>query len=175
MPTLQQNTAEAAPIDSSRRIIFIVVGAITLLLLSGIVYLMTRPDTGGGVAKEQHLENALRAGTPDFEKYKVLAKLDEPDATEGVRAIGDIVMTLHTTARNFTGRAISGLEVHAAVVDPANKPIKERTAIVVPNGATGLTELAPNKTLPIFLTLEGFSKADVRANIKMEVTAISFK
>lgn len=168
-----QNTDKVAA-DASRRTIFIVVGIATLLVLGGIIYLMSRPGTGG-TAGEGRIEGALRVGSPDFEKYRSLIRTDDPDATEGTRAIGDIVMTLHTTARNFTGRAINGLEVRAAVVDLSGKPIKERTVVVVPNRTTNLTELLPNKTLPVFITLEGFSKSDVRANIKMEVTAVKFK
>ncbi len=162
-------------VDASRRKVFIAVGIATLLILGGMIYLMSRPETGGTAAGGQRLEGALRVGLPDFEKYRPLIRTDDPDATEGTRAIGDIVMTLHTTARNFTGRTIDGLEVRAAVVDLSGKPIKERTVVVVPNRASGLTELQPNKTLPVFITLEGFSKSDVRANIKMEVTGIKFK
>ncbi len=174
MSYTQQGDDKVA-VDASRRTIFIVVGLATLLILGGIIYLMSRPDTGGTAAGGQRLEGALRAGSPDFEKYRPLLRTDDPDATEGTRAIGDIVMTLHTTARNFTGRTINGLEVRAAVVDLSGKPIKERTVVVVPNRSTGLTELQPNKTLPVFITLEGFSKSDVRANIKMEVTALKLK
>ncbi len=172
--SVTQQSDDKVAIDTSRRTIFIVVGLATLLVLGGMIYLMSRPDTVG-TAGGQRLEGALRVGSPDFEKYKPLIRTDDPDATEGTRAIGDIVMTLHTTARNFTGRTINGLEVRAAVVDLSGKSIKERTVVVVPNRSTGLTELDPNKTLPVFVTLEGFSKSDVRANIKMEVTAIKFK
>ncbi len=170
-----QQSDDKVVADASRRTIFIVVGVATLLILCVIIYLMSRPDAGGTAAGGQRLEGALRVGSPDFEKYRPLIRTDDPDATEGTRAIGDIVMTLHTTARNFTGRTINGLEVRAAVVDLSGKSIKERTVVVVPNRSTGLTELQPNKTLPVFVTLEGFSKSDVRANIKMEVTALKFK
>jgi hypothetical protein len=104
-----------------------------------------------------------------------LIGVDEPEADEGSRVVGDIVMTLRTTVRNFTGRIISGLEMRAAVVDLEGKPIKERYVIVVPNSAKSVTELENNKTLPVSVTIEGFSKSDIRANIQMEVTGIKFK
>jgi hypothetical protein len=81
-------------------------------------------------------------------------------------------MTLHSTARNFTGKTLNGLEVHAAVVDLAGKPVKERTVVIIPNRQP---ELEPNKTLPISVTLEGMKDSDVRADIKMEVTGFRFK
>jgi len=119
------------------------------------------------------LDNAIRAGSPDFEKYKKLIPLDDPEADESPRALGDIVMTLHTTARNFTGRTIIGLEVHAAVVDHQNQPVKERTVVVIP--LPDREELEPNKTMFVGVRLEGMTETDDRANIKMEVTGFRFK
>lgn len=160
--------------DDSRRIIYIVVGIISVVLIAGLAYWMTRPGTNTG-SGPQRLEGALRPGAPEFEQYKSKIVLDKPEATEASRPIGDIVMTLSTTARNFTGRTISGLEIYAAVVDLQGKPVKERTMIVVPNRRTGQAELDPNQTLLVPIMLEGMSKEDDRANIKMEVAAIKFK
>jgi hypothetical protein len=98
--------------------------------------------------------------------------LDDPEATEAKRALGDIVMSLQTTVRNFTGKTLNGLEIRAAVVDYEGKPIKQRTVVVVP---TRQPELAPNKTMPVSVMLEGMSDQDARANIKMEVTGFKFK
>ena len=160
--------------DDSRRVIFIVVGIVSVVLIAGLAYWMTRPGTQTS-SGPQRLEGALRPGTPEFEQYKSKIVLDKPEATEASRPIGDIVMTLTTTARNFTGRTISGLEIYAAVVDLQGKPVKERTMIVIPSRRTGQAELEPNQTLEVPIMLEGMSKQDDRANIKMEVAAIRFK
>jgi hypothetical protein len=167
--TLQNNRDEA---NGSRRALFLIIGVVSLLLIGGVIYLATRPSTGGGTAGEPRLEGAIRAGTPEFEQYHERIPLDGLEATEATRAIGDIVMTLKATARNFTGRTINGLEVHAAVVDSQGKPVKERTVIVIP---TRQPELEPNKTMDVPVMLEGMKKEDDRANIKMEVTAVKFK
>ncbi|MFN2455339.1 MAG: hypothetical protein ABR577_14080 [Pyrinomonadaceae bacterium] len=169
MSTTEPN---AVAVDSSRRTIFIIVGGIGIVLFAGLFYLMSRPDRSGAGVGTLRLEGALRAGSPDFEKYVGLVKVDAPEATEGTRAIGDIVMTLTTTVRNFSGRTISGLEMRAAVVDLAGKPVKERTVIVIPGRQPALE---PNKTINVPVMLEGFSKTDTRANIKMEVTGLLFK
>jgi len=57
-------------------------------------------------------------------------------------------------------------------VDYEGKPVKQRTVVVVP---TKVPELAPNKTLPVAVTLDGMTDTDARANIKMEVTGFKFK
>lgn len=158
---------------STLKTIYIVVAVISVLLVGGVIYIAKKPAAPG--AQQAKLENALRPGSPDFEKYKALITVDKPEATEGVRGIGDVVMRLTTTVRNFTGKTIDGLEMRAAVVDIQGNTVKERTVIVVPNPATSVEELEPNKTLAVPITLEGMSKDADRANIKMEVTAIRIK
>lgn len=159
------------------RLPFIVAAVAAVLLIVGLVYYQrTRPAQAPYAGPpQQRLEGALRAGSPEFEQAMKLVGVDEPEADEGSRVVGDIVMTLRTTVRNFTGRTLSGVEMRAAVVDLEGKPIKERYVIVVPNTAKNVTELEPNKTLPVSVTIEGFGKSDVRANIKMEVTGLKFK
>lgn len=170
MSPTEQDVAEK---DGTLKTIYIAVGLISLLLVGGLIYLAKRPAaTGDGQPK---LEGALRPGSTDFEKYKALIVVDNPEATEGARAIGDMVMTLSATVRNFTGKTINGLEVRGSVVDMQGAPVKERNVILIPNTYSGMTELDHNKTLPVKINLEGMSKESDRANIKIEVTAIRFK
>src|ERR1044072_8596842 len=86
-----------------------------------------------------------RAGGADFEKYRTLIKIDDIEATESARAVGDIVMTLFGTVRNFTGRTLNGLELRVAVVDLEGKPVKERTLLVIPNQKQELENNQPMK------------------------------
>jgi hypothetical protein len=159
------------PKDKSPRAIIIAVAVVAAVLIGGVFYVLMRkamPDS-----PPLRLENAIRAGSPDFEKYKKLIVLDDKKADESPRALGDIVMTLQATARNFTGRTIIGLEVHAAVVDHQNQPVKERTVVVIP--LPDREELEPNKTMFVGVRLEGMTESDDRADTKMEVTAFRFK
>ncbi len=126
----------------------------------------------GGGAQQQGAPQLIRAGSQDFEKYQQLIKIDDLEADESARPIGDIVMTLRATVRNFTGRTLSGLEVRAAVVDLGGKPVKERMVLLIP---TRQPELENNQNMKAQVLLEGINKNDTRANIKMEVTGFSFK
>jgi len=159
------------PEDKSARTIIIVVALVAAVLIGGVFYVLMRKSMRD--TPPLRLENAIRAGSPDFEKYKKLIALDDPEADESPRALGDIVMTLHTTARNFTGRTITGLEVRAAVVDHQNQPVKERTVVVIP--LADRDSLDSNKTMFVGVRLEGMTESDDRANIRMEVTAFRFK
>lgn len=126
----------------------------------------------GQKTQQNSLPPLVRADSPDFEKYQSLIKIDGLEADEATRPIGDIVMTLRATVRNFTGRTLNGLEVHAAVVDLDGKPVKERNVMIIPGRQT---ELDNNKTMAAQVLLEGIGKNATRANIKMEVTGFSFK
>ena len=158
------------PEEKSRRTLIIFVAAFAAAFIAAFFYLLLR-NTATPTAPPT-LAGAIRAGTPDWEKYSKLIALDQPEADEAKRALGDTVMTLHTTARNFTGRTLTGLEMHAAVVDHDGKPVKERTLVVIP---ARQSELEPNKTMKVSVMLEGFTDNDDRANIKMEVTGFTLR
>ncbi len=167
--------------DGPRRTIFIIAGAVAVLLAVGlIVFLKTRPEPQvPGTAPDPKLEGGLRAGSPDFDQARDMIKLDEPIADYANSLAGDVEMRLATTVRNFTGRTINGLEMRGAVTDLDGKLIKERTKIVIPSGS--LTELENNGTARVPLAIPGFrgdDKAKIeagQATIKMEVTAVKFK
>jgi hypothetical protein len=158
--------------EDSRRKLIIVVAIIAALVIAVFFYFLMRASSSGGNV-DPVLEGAIRAGTPEWEQDYSKIVLDEPEADEAKRALGDIVMNLQTTVRNFTGRTLSGLEVRAAVVDHQGKAVKERTLVVVPSNRQ--RELESNKTMVVAVRLDGMKDTDDRANIKMEVTGFKFK
>jgi hypothetical protein len=156
--------------EKSRRKLIIFVAAFAAAFIAGFFYLLLRSTTAP--IAPPTLAGAIRAGSPDFEKYSKRIVLDEQEADEARRALGDIVMTLHTTVRNFTGHTVSGLEIHGSVVDHDGKAIKEITVVVIPGR---LPELDPNKTMKASVLLEGFTDSDDRANFKMDVTGFTLR
>jgi len=158
------------PEDTSHRTLIIVVAVIAAVVIGGFFYLLFRRALAPTAPPT--LAGATRPGSPDWEKYSKLIARDDPEADVAKRALGDTVMTLHTTVRNFTGRTITGLEVRAAVVDHDGKPVKERTVVVIPGRQT---ELEPNKTMKVSVMLEGLTDNDDRANIKMEIMGFTLK
>jgi hypothetical protein len=158
------------PEEKSRRTLIIFVAAFAAAFIAAFFYLLMR-NTAAPSAPPA-LTGAIRQGSSDFDKYKKLIALDEPVADEAKRALGDTVMTLQTTVRNFTGRTITGLEMYGAVVDHDGKAVKEKKLVIIPGRQT---ELEPNKTMKVGIVLEGFTDNDDRANIKMEVTGFTLK
>jgi hypothetical protein len=171
MSTIRANTEEA---DASRRKIFIGVAVATALVVAALVYWVTRP--GAAPEGPPRLEGAVRPDSPEFAQVRervVVEFVADQDAYESTRAVGDLVMTLRPKVRNFTGRTLSGLELKATIVDLEGNPIRERTVIAIPGA--GRTELENNRVAEIPIMLEGFTKNDVRANARVEVTAVRFK
>jgi len=157
--------------DDSRRKLIIVVAVIAALVIAVLFYFLLRAsNTGGSV--DPVLEGAIRVGSPEWERDHSKIVLDPPEADEAKRALGDIVMNLQTTVRNFTGRTLNGLEIRAAVVDHQGKAVKERTLMMIP---TRQPELGPNQTMVVAVRFEGMKDSDDRANIRMEVTGFKFK
>lgn len=168
MPAEHKDPAE----ERSRRKILIAVGIIALLFIGGFFYLLMRMSSRGPSPPE-HLEGAIRAGSPEFDGYRSKIFLDEPiDAFEETSVLGGLQMRLRTTVRNFTGQTITGLELYAAVVDHQRQPVRDRTIVVIPGRQP---ELAPNKTMPVEIAIRGFNAGDDRASVKMEVTAFKLK
>ena len=160
----------AGPDEDSRRKVIIIVAVVAAIVIAVVFYFLMRASGGG--SGEPTLANAIRAGSPQFNEFKSKIVIDEVEADEAKRALGDIVMSLHGTVRNFSGRTVTGLEISAAVVNHQGEPVKQRTVVVIP---TRQTELEPNKTMPVQVMLEGMTDADDRANIRMEVTGFTFK
>lgn len=157
--------------DSTRRTIFIIIAAVSILLVAGVLYLALQPATS---IEDARLENALRPDSPEFAEYRdrlVVEFNADEDALRGERALGDVVITMNPTVRNFTGRTINGLELRAAGYDLAGQQIKERHFILIP---ARQAELETNKTLKLPLTLN-FVKDQEPASLRVELTGVKFK
>ena len=158
--------------DKTRRIIFVVVGIVSALLVASLIYFfLAQPRSS--VSGPPRLDGALRPGSPEFEQIRERVVVDGVEAFESTRPLGDIVMDLRANVRNFTGRTIDGLELRGAVVDPEGNPVKERIVIVIPTGRQ--PELEPNRIMQARIMLDQIRKDAVRADIKMEVAGVRFK
>jgi hypothetical protein len=164
-----QNISE--PADSSRKII-IIVAILAAIVLATLFYFLMRASSGPPPS-DPVLQGAIRPGSPEWNENAPKIVLDAPEATEAKRALGDIIMNLQTTVRNFTGRTLSGLEVKGSVVNHQGQPVRERTVVAIPTSQQ--PELEPNRTMLVNIRLEGMTDADDRANIKMEITGFKFK
>lgn len=151
--------------DKSHLVIYAGVGVLALLLIGGLVYLATRPTAKPG---EERLADAIRPGSTDFPGNKLVVDFDpDTDAVIGANALGNFVVTMKPTVRNFTGRVVNGLEFHAAGLDLQGNKIRERTFVTE-------EELETNKTASPAIGLN-FPPDNRPAQLKLELTGVRFK
>jgi hypothetical protein len=152
--------------DKSRRYIFIAVGLFAALLVAGLAYWTTRPSAAPG---EERLEGAVRPGSPDFPgPDKLIVEFDpNENANIGPTALGPWAVTFKPVVRNFTGRAVSGLEFRLTGLDAKGQTIRRRIAI-------NRDEIGPNRVLSPPLSIN-FPQDNRPADLKLELTGVRFK
>jgi len=151
--------------DRSHRVIYAGVALLALLLIGGLAYLASRPSAKPG---EERLADAIRPGAPDWPGDKLIVDFEpDEDATMGANALGNHVVTMKPTVRNFTGRVVNGLEFRAAGLDLQGKPIRERTYVTE-------DEIEPNRTASPAIGLN-FPSDNRPAQLKLELTGVRFK
>jgi hypothetical protein len=149
--------------DRSRLVIYAAVAVLALLLAGGLAYLATRPTQRPG---EERLANAVRPGEQEWPGNKLVVDFDpDEDATIGENSLGNYVVTMKPTVRNFTGRTVNGLEFRAAGLDLKGNVIRERTYVTE-------EEIETNKTASPAV---GLNFPNRPAQLKLELTGVRFK
>ncbi len=149
--------------------IFIVGVIVGVLAIGGAIYLLSfKPPMAEQTAKL--LEGSYREGSPEFAALnKDIIIATDDNTVESPMGLGTVSMFIKGKVRNKGTRNISTLEVNVAVVTQKNEVLREKRILVVP---IQQPILAPDQTIPITLTLDGFDRKDDRANIRWKVTAI---
>ncbi len=133
---------------------FWIVAVIGILVVAGIIaFLFTRPTTKE--YQQQTIEGALREG-PEFDAInkRVLVENDEERTSQSPTAMGTIQMSIWGRIRNLaTDKTITGLEIKVTVVDLSEKPVKEKTVIVIPQQQPAL---GPTEVMPVHIIMDGF-------------------
>jgi hypothetical protein len=151
--------------DKSHLVIYAGVAVLALLLVGGLAYLATRPTQKPG---EERLAGAIRPGAPDFPGNNLVVDFDpDENATIGANALGNYVVTMKPTVRNFTGRTVNGLEFRAAGLDLQGNTIRERTYVTE-------EEVETNKTASPAIGLN-FPTDNRPAQLKLELTGVRYK
>jgi hypothetical protein len=149
---------------------FWIVAVIGIFVVAGIIaFLVTRPTSRE--YQQQTIEGALREG-PEFDAInkRIAVENDEGKTSQSPTAMGRIQMSIWGKIRNLsTDKTITALEIKVTVVDLSEKPVKEKTVIVIPQQQ--LT-LRPTEVMPVHIIMDGFQPTDNRANIHWKVTAI---
>ena len=146
------------------------IGAIVgILIIGALAFIASRRPSMEDQAAAI-LEGSLRPGDPGFEQLSRDIIISTSDKTvESPNAFGSISMFIVGRVKYRGDKLINGLEVNVSVIDQFNQVVKEKKVLVVP---TQQPSLGPGETIPITLSIEGFTKEDDRANIRWVVSAV---
>ncbi|HQU85528.1 MAG TPA: hypothetical protein PKY59_20505 [Pyrinomonadaceae bacterium] len=149
---------------------FLLAIVIGFLVIGAGIFLLSRQPSFDE-QKVKILEGSFLEGTPEFTEITkdILIETDLDKTIQSPTVFGTIMMGISGKIHNKGSKTINGLEVNVAVVTRKNEVLKEKRVLVVP---LQQPTLEPKQTIPITLTLDGFSKEDDRANIRWKVTAI---
>lgn len=167
------------------RLLMILGGAGALALAMVIVFLSrgTRPANvpvnagaqlpGGTQAR---LENAVRAGTPDFDGYKAKVTLTDFDKIGASNAMGMTQLALRARLTNHGDRTLNGVEIalRAMSFQEIGKVLALNYGMPVPNKQG---ELKPGESMQITVKVDlpsTISENDV-ADIVPEITGLRFR
>lgn len=142
---------------------------VALALIGGAIFLLSRKPPVSQQAA-QLIASAYQEGSPEFNNLSKDIIIATDDRTiQSPTGLGTISMYIYGKIHNKGTKTIDVLEVDAAVITQFNQVLKSKRILVVP---VQQSTLEPGDTIPITLTLDGFSKDDDRANIRWKVTAI---
>lgn len=150
--------------------LFIVAFIIGALLIGAAIFALSRKPSADD-QKANLLQGAYTEGSKEFQDLskEIILSTDTEKTIQSPMAAGTISMFIHGNIRNKGTKAITVLEINAAVVTQFRTVLKEKKILVVP---IQLTRLEPGQIVPVTLTLDGFAKDDDRADIRWKVTAI---
>lgn len=148
--------------------IFIVGIVVGLIAIGLVIWLLSfKPPIDEQMAKI--LQGSYTQGPQYEELQKDIVISTDPNTVESPTGLGTISMFINGKIHNRGTKTMDILQVNVAVVTQFGQVLKEKKILVVP---VQQGQLGPGETIPITLTLDGFTKDDDRADIRWKVTAI---
>ncbi len=158
-------------------------GAIGALILAGVVVFFTRSAQpppppaqaalpGGTQAK---LENALRAGAPEFDNYKSKVTLEDEETYAAQNIIGLTQFTVRAKLHNRGDRALTGVEIIGRIYDLQDKVVAQNTSLPIPRARAA--PLKPGESMSILVKVDTPSniKEDDVKQVKIELQGLRFQ
>lgn len=150
--------------------LFLIGIAVGVAVLGAAFYFLSQRPSIEDQTK-QLLDTAAKPGSPEFAELnkEIIIATNDNETIESPTGLGTISMFIKGQIHNKGTHDISVLEVNVSVVDRQKQVVKERRLLFVP-GQQPI--LKAGETVPVSLTLDGFSPKAERALIYWRVTAI---
>jgi hypothetical protein len=167
--------------------------AVAVLVVAGIFWIISLKPSATEV-EAQALQGIIREDMPEFQQYGrniniedantkikstkfvpygklVILSTDNNRLMKSPTAMGNTIISIGGKVKNVTGKTITSLEINVAITDMSNKPIKDKTVLIVPKL---FAKLEDGTETPITVTIEGLDKdaSPEYYNFRWKVTAI---
>ncbi len=178
--------------NGSRKIMLAAL-AVAVLVVAGIFWIISLKPSATEV-EAQALQGIIREDMPEFQQYGrniniedantkikstkfvpygklVILSTDNNRLMKSPTAMGNTMISIGGKVKNVTGKTITSLEINVAITDMSNKPIKDKTVLLVPKL---FAQLEDGTETPITVTIEGLDKdaSPEYYNFRWKVTAI---
>jgi hypothetical protein len=147
------------------------VGALVLAL----VVVLIRQAFAPGSHSSDSLENAVRAGAPDFDAYREKLVFEDKKIIVHPNMIGMAQYEVRAELSNRGEREVTGLELLGKIVDLQDVVVAQKVSMPIPKIRT--KPLAPGETMRISVKVDAPAKvaeADVK-DVTLELLGIRFQ
>ena len=152
----------------------LIIAGIGALVLALVVVLI-RQAMMSGTHSANALENAVRAGAPDFEAYREKLVFEEKEIIVHPNMIGMAQYDVRAKLTNRGDRAISGLELIGRIVDLGDKVVAESVSLPIPR--VRREALSPGESMRISVKVDAPKKvaeSDIK-DVTVELKGIRFQ
>ena len=172
-------------VEQRRSRTLMILGGIGALALAILILLLSRGlrstpslSTGeqlpGGI--QARLDNAVRAGTPEFDSYKAKVTLEDHDKLASSNPLGMTQLVLNAKLTNRGDRTLTGIELslRAMSYSEPNKTLAINYSLPVPRKRS---QLPPGKSMTVTMKVDLPSKISEGeiSDIVPELTGLKFE
>lgn len=146
-------------------------GTVVVLLLAVVVILVARSRPH----YKLELDEAVRAGSTEFEAYKDKLEVEITDKLTYPNVIGMFQIDIRARIHNRGDRAITGLEIEGKMLDLDDKVIAQRVSVPIPR--IRKEPLNPGESIPVRVKVDAPGKItenDVK-DVTIELRALKFQ
>lgn len=147
------------------------VGAAAALLLTALIVLLarSRPEN------KPVLENVVRAGNPEFDRYKPKIELEVVDKITHPNMIGMFQLEVRARLTNRGDRTLTGIEVIGRMLDMNEKVISQAVSLPVPRSRSEPLNPGESVSFSVKVDAPGKMTEDEIKDVAIEVLGLRFK
>ena len=154
------------------RIIMVLAGVAVAVLLGALLLFGRFQDTPPEAPPPPpQLENALRAGDPEFEKYTKQVVLLNTEFFTQSNMLGQRQAVIRGQIANFTERTVTGVELRGTVVGENGVVMATTLALPVPRK---FDQIGPKGSVPFAVTVDGVPAKGTIEDITINLVGLSF-